>query len=254
MIKTLTPYYLNIPWISPISDTIADSFVLNIYIWDGLIDEIPTTPSYSQTKINATESNENVSINISNLLADFIDFKPASSDTTELLNGNNQQWVKWGVVHTVGGVSETIENSIKLSSFVNGYSYGLDGVNSQTPENKILIPIQEYKVSRKSVFVIPIETDLGDNTSDVNVLNSVVLSSGTTYAYNVTLGDFDGNINLLYRQNGVTAWQNAGTYYDYSNGTYALDGVIPITGLVDVSIIFVQGSSIVTSNILTITI
>ena len=36
MIKTLSPYYINIPFVSPLTSLVCTSYTLKIYIWKGL--------------------------------------------------------------------------------------------------------------------------------------------------------------------------------------------------------------------------
>lgn len=166
MIKALSPYYITIPWVAPLSGETATQFTLNIYVWSGLKSDVPTTPTYTIIKDNATSSTDNIKINIANWIADFIDFTPQEGSTTELIDGNNQQWIKWETYYQTSNVNDAlIQSNENVKLFLRGYSYGLDGENATLPANKILIPIQDYKVSDNSKFVVPIlinETTIDD--------------------------------------------------------------------------------------------
>lgn len=165
MIKTLSPYYLNIPYVSPLSGLTCTSFTLNLYVWNGNKLDIPTTETYSITKENATSDTGNAKINIARLISDFIDFTPNIGTVTEVVNGNNQQWVKWETFYATTNPSDaTTPTNVNVKPFVKGFSYGLDGENASTPANKILIPIQEYKVNRGGKFILPIEVDEAEST------------------------------------------------------------------------------------------
>lgn len=140
MIKTLSPYYVTIPWLTAIS------YTLKIYVWDGLKSAVPTTASYSITKINQTNSNGTDKINIARLLNDFIDFTP---------NESNQRWCKVTVTYTSYlGVGD--EQDLFIDLILKGYGYGMSGENPQPPANRILLQGNEFKVNRDGVFNFPI--------------------------------------------------------------------------------------------------
>lgn len=140
MIKTLSPYYVTIPWLTSIS------YTLKIYVWDGLKSAVPVTASYSITKINQTNSNGTDKINIARLLNDFIDFTP---------NESNQRWCKVTVTYTSYlGVGD--EQELFTDLILKGYDYGMSGENPQPPANRILLQGNEFKVNRDGVFNFPI--------------------------------------------------------------------------------------------------
>ena len=93
MIKTLSPYYITIPFVSPATALTCTSFTLKIYIWNGSKSAAPTTATWERTEQNPTSSTSNIKINIARLVNDFIDFTQSAGTTTEIINGNNQQWV-----------------------------------------------------------------------------------------------------------------------------------------------------------------
>lgn len=148
MIKSLSPYYLYIPWISPLTSTVCTAYTLRIYVWDGLKVSAPATASYTVTKPNLATSSGTDKLDISQLINDYIDFEP---------NGNNQRWVKTTVVYTT--INELDLNAVQLPStnlMLQGYGTGLDGENAQTPTNKVLISGNEFKVFRSGYFNLPI--------------------------------------------------------------------------------------------------
>lgn len=160
MIKTLSPYYLSIPFVDPITEETALSYTLKIYVWDGLKASIPATASYSMTKNNPTSSTGNDKVNIARLINDFIDFMPATGISTGLIDGDNQRWVKVTVTYTVLILDEITvgtEQSFLIDLFAKGYSYGMDGENATIPSNRILIDGVEFKVNRTGVFNVPVK-------------------------------------------------------------------------------------------------
>jgi hypothetical protein len=158
MIKCLSPYYVTIPLVDPVTAETCTSYTLNIYVWDGDISSIPVTPSYAQTKLNPTASTGNDKINIARLINDYIDFMPAEGSGTGILDAANQRWVYLGIVYTVpiDGVG-TEQEFLAATLMVKGYSYGMDGENATTPANRILMSGTEFKVNRTGVFNVPVK-------------------------------------------------------------------------------------------------
>jgi len=154
MIKTNSPYYVSTPFVSPASGLTCVSYTLSIWIWDGEKASPPTEPNYTTTKNNPTASTGSDEINIARLISDFIEFEPQKTTTTTSINSNNNLWVKTSVVYTTTSVEAAQLESTNLISL--GYSYGNEGKNITTITNDILIPVQDYKVNRDGVFVVPI--------------------------------------------------------------------------------------------------
>lgn len=160
MIKTLSPYYLYIPFVDPITTDTCLSYTLKLYVWDGDKDTPPATASYSITKNNPTSSTGNDKINIARLLNDFIDFAPSIGIATSLIDGDNQRWVKFTLTYTtlVDDIATLgTEQNVSTELALKGYSYGMDGENASTPANRILMSGDEFKVNRTGVFNVPIK-------------------------------------------------------------------------------------------------
>lgn len=153
--KVLSPYYITVPFIAPLSGLVCTEFTLNLFIYSGLKSAVPINPTYSILKQNPTISNGITKIDISRLVADFIEFNPEVFNTTGVVNASNQLWVKTSTTYkTTNLLDGTTQTNIATNLATKGYSYGLDGENAPLPLNKILIPIIDYKVNKK--FVIPI--------------------------------------------------------------------------------------------------
>jgi len=162
MIKNLSPYYRNIPFVSPLTGLTCSAYTLKIYAWTGLKTSAPIVPHYTITKNNITDGVGNDQVNIARLVSDFIDFQvQTDAGATVLLDGVNQAWIKTEIYYTTTDTAElTLPQSIEVVIMTNGYTYGLDGENGQTPTNKVLIPINSYKVYKDTGrFVVPILLD-----------------------------------------------------------------------------------------------
>jgi len=169
MIKALSPYWIEIPLVNPNTSNICTSFRISIYAWNGLINSVPSSPVYESTVLNPTASTGNKKIDVSKLIADFIDFTQQEGTTTSVIDGNNQNWLQYRLTY-----SDTLtEEIIDTIPYILGYSYGMDGENQSTPANKILLSGNEFKVSRDSKFVLTIETDIGS----VQIIAEVVIVS-----------------------------------------------------------------------------
>ena len=170
MIKTLSPYWLSIPFVSPLTGLTCTDFTLQVYVWDGDIASPPATVSWEITNKNPTASTGNARVNIANILNDYIQFEPQKGTITGLLDSNNSRWVKWQVVYTTSNPTDaTTPSSIKTKLMVKGYNLGLESENKQTPTNGVLMHGREFKVNREGVFTVPIEA-LG-SLNDVTIIS-----------------------------------------------------------------------------------
>jgi hypothetical protein len=158
MIKSLSSYYLTIPFVSPLTGVVCTSYKINLYIWSGLKADVHATPIYVISKNNIASSLGNDKINIARLLNDYIDFFPTTAPTTSLISSNNQKWYKSEVIYTTTDPLDLdVPQLGSVDLVLKGYGYGNEGENAQTPSNNILIPIADYKVNRGAIFTIPIK-------------------------------------------------------------------------------------------------
>ena len=212
MIKSLSPYYVNIPFVSPLTGATAITYTLNLFIWNGAKNSPPSEPQYQITKENPTGSIGTDKINIARLVNDYINFKPNKSFITELNNGQNQVWVRQEVEYTTSdeddnGVLQLAETVLCLK----GYGYGLEGENPQPPDNKILIPIQDYKVNRNGVFNVPILIDEPTDASEL-VITDVVNTSGSTFEYTFTENFTYLTLQAQVRATSLDVWGTPTTF------------------------------------------
>lgn len=157
MIKTLSPYYVTIPFVDPITEETCTSYTLKIYVWDGLKSSTPATESYSLTKTNPTSSTGSDKINIARLLNDFIDFMPTTGTGTGLIDGENQRWCKLTLTYTVPIDGSGDEQDVSTELVLKGYGYGMEGENAQPSATRVLMQGIEFKVNRTGVFNVPVK-------------------------------------------------------------------------------------------------
>lgn len=202
MIKSLSPYYINVPFVDVATGVTCTKYTLYIYVWNGLKTAVPATPTYEITKFNPTASTGVDKINIARLVNDFIDFQPTEVTTTALVDGNNQRWVLTEIYYD----SQTNPQNQTIQLLTRGYGYGMSGENPQTPANKILIPIQDYKVNREGVFVIPILVDEPEPIEAEVVITLVTEEAVGEYEITFTSTVLIPKISVWYRNNGDIAW------------------------------------------------
>lgn len=182
MIKSLSPYYITISFVAPLSGLTCTSFTLKLYVWNGSKTTPPTEPTFVQTKDNPTSSTSSVKINVARLISDFIDFTPNVSTTTENVNGENQYWLKWETTYiTADEIDLLIPSNKNTVLYSKGYSYGIDGENVNIPYDTILIPQIDYKVSTSGTFIVPILTNETTSSLGTLTIDDITLISGEDY-------------------------------------------------------------------------
>ena len=177
MIKTKSPHYKVIPWMSPSSGTLPDKYILNVYIWEGLKSPVPTEPIYEQENINPLGRTGDSNVNISRLVNDYIITSLITNTTTSLNDANSLVWVKTEVIYYIGGVAQSPE-FIEIDSALKGYGYGMEGVNPTIPINNYLATTVEQKVSPNSIYLFSFLAS--ETVSTVIKLNTLELTKTAT--------------------------------------------------------------------------
>jgi len=196
MIKSLSPYYVSIPFVSPLTSLTCTAYTLRLYVWNGVKGTPPATPSYEITKTNPTASTGNDTINIARLVNDFVDFISVNGTTTELVDGDNQVWVKWDTFYeTTNPLDATTPSNSNTQLMLQGYGYGIEVQNPQPPTNKILIPIIDYKVNRNGFFNVPILIDETEVILGTLVITDIDFISDDQYELTFTQS---GNLDEIY--------------------------------------------------------
>lgn len=163
MIRSLSPYNYTTPFVSANTGLTCTSYTLKLYIWNGAKAGAPLTATESWTKLNPTASTGNDVINISRVIADYIEVAPPTGTTTGFINGNAQWWLKTEVVYVTANASDLITPQyIEFTPFGRGYSYGNEGENVVSVADNVLLDGREFKVNRSGIFILPLYTI--DNT------------------------------------------------------------------------------------------
>lgn len=202
MIKVRSTYNVSCPL--DVGGVPLDSYTLDIYIWSGDYAAKPTVAEFTLTNINQENKIGFENVNISTLLKDYINISLATLGSTEVLDSTNTMWCE--VIHN--------DTTTLLSDvFTFGYGYALDGLNATTPTNKILLQGDEYRVSRTSTFILPIESADNDveilsyPNSEINVTETITQSDNSnTKVKNVVINVADTITDeyIAITYNGVT--------------------------------------------------
>ena len=223
MIRTLSPYNYKIPFKSVDFELICQKYTLELFIWNGEKSEVPTTATESWTKKNPQglgENGEFDTINISRILADYIETSLESPKfVSQMLDGDAQWWVKSQVLYyTTPATPESTEPPAYITTqlFNRGYSYGLEGENVTDIPDSILATGREFKVSRGGIFLLPIYTP--DNTVPIVKVDS--------YPDREVRVDVTANLDLEVSAESVqNLWLKIGQAQTDTNIIISVDGV-----------------------------
>lgn len=218
MIRSLSPYYIDTPLVSPNTGLTCTDYTLYVYVWAGDKLSPPSEPEYTITKINAIASDGTDAIDVGRLVADFIDFTPEPSNVTGYVNSPNNIWVKTNNTYTTGNAGDASTPQNNFTRILSrGYSYGNEGRNYETTPSGILIQGDEFNVARDGVFSYPVILDnVFSNTVTVisypdNEINyshtfslSDISSQQVRYVW-VELGETSTDTTVEISFNGVTA-------------------------------------------------
>lgn len=203
MIKTLSPHYIYVPLTNPTTEIVCESYTIRIYIWDGLKSAVPTTATYTISKINASGVDGTEKINISRIVNDYINPLFEAQTSTTLENAGNQVWVKTEILYNDQPTLAQLQ-SVQLA--FKGYGYFTEGHNPQPPTNKILLTGDEFKVYRKGFFIFPFLVDETEPVTPTLVIDSI--TSEVTLAFTTNI--YYSEIYYQYRLAGDTIWTLGG--------------------------------------------
>ncbi len=186
MIKTRTPYYIDVPFVSEGTGVTCYAFILKVYIWTGLKDAPPTAATWEVTIENPESLTSDRKINIGNLINSFIDFQQQDS-TTALIDGVNQLWVKASV--TYQQTSDLVyegERDIFTQLAIKGYGGGIDGENPDTPTDLVLITGRDFNVNKGGRFIIPLALDTPTYPTPLITITNITDDGGGDFTFTYT--------------------------------------------------------------------
>lgn len=202
MIRALSPYYIttNLTYVNPTS-IVCSKYTLTVQVWNGDNDEYDghnpnvVVNSYDITFINTQADSTTHDININAIIQDYIEFKqpfPNPSETTQLLDGKNQMWVRTFVKYD----DLTTEEDVAIDLMTLGYAYGNEGKNFDSLTDNVLLKAQDYKVSRTGYFNYPLLAD-DTNAGSVTVLSYPTSEINETFTIPATI-DSDDSVRYVW--------------------------------------------------------
>ena len=161
MIRTLSPYWVETPFVSPATSITAPSYTLQLFIWNGLKNNPPANPQYEVSKINYENTTGFGRIDISKMVNDCIDFTLPNFNfnlTSGVLfyNSPNNFWVKWQIIYNTGDVGDNTPQLATTKLATKGWSYGNEGENAEAIK---VIDVSDIKVLNGGFLVIPVYKD-----------------------------------------------------------------------------------------------
>jgi hypothetical protein len=180
MIRSLSPHYIETPFVSPNSGLVCDSYILEVFVWKGAKLSPPSTPTYSWTIPNPTASTGTSKVNISRVVSDFVEFEPQTATDTNVVDNINSAWVKTQVKYNRGSGTEFAQlQHTELMS--RGYYYAMD--NQSLNETGMLVSGTDFKVERGGLFCVPI---LVSETEDSQITVTSHPGSDINFTFNVS--------------------------------------------------------------------
>src|SRR5690606_38495874 len=125
MIRSLSPHYIETPFVNPQNGITSDAYILEVFIWQGEKLSPPSEPEYSFTIPNPTASTGTNKVNIARVVDDYIDFTPQIATETSVVDGVNSAWVKTQV-RFVKGAGTSFAQLQQTELMTRSYYYAMD--------------------------------------------------------------------------------------------------------------------------------
>jgi hypothetical protein len=154
-----SPHYVNTPFILSTTKSVE----IDVTVWDGDLTSVPSTPTYTLTRIRPTVDFTDLQTNLSPLIKSALDPKPVitlDADAGKVVNSDNNsvKWIEYVASYT--DPTTNIADVTGLFSAVDGYGYHSEGVNPTRPNNRILLSnVTRRKAARNGILLIPFIND-----------------------------------------------------------------------------------------------
>tara|TARA_R100000541_G_scaffold21144_2_gene30980 strand:+ start:341 stop:1432 length:1092 start_codon:yes stop_codon:yes gene_type:complete len=221
MIRALSPYYVttNLSYTTS-SVIVCEKYTLTVQVWDGLASGYSGTnvDSYDITFINTQADTTTHEININAVIQDYIEFRqpfPNPADTTQIIYGKNQRWVRTFVKYD--DLNTEFDSAIDFMTL--GYAYGNEGKNYDDTEDDILLKAQDYKVSRSGFFIYPFVVSDTD-TLTITAVSSPDSQLNESYTISTTT-DSDRKVSYLWIDLNDTTDDEFVTITNTNNSSFA---------------------------------
>ena len=153
MIRSLSPHYIETPFVNPANGITCESYVLEIFVWKGEKLSPPSEITHQFTIPNPTASTGTSRVNIARVVDDYIDFTPQTATTTSVVDGKNAVWVKTQVRFIVGN-SSSFAQLKNTELMTRSYYYAME--DQSLPEPTLRISGTDFKVKNSGLFCVPI--------------------------------------------------------------------------------------------------
>lgn len=196
MIKSRSPHYITVPFLSPLTGAKCTKYILKIKTWRGSLGSQPQGYDYEMVRFNYNDSSGSEDVNISSILSSFIESKlTLLSDGINNQDEQNQIWTSIDIEYfTNNSNDDGVNQNKKIDSVVLGYAFGSEGKNKSNPVDLILTNGRVFKVGNGCKFTIGLITVSKD--FDVSITSTP--TNQYQRIYNVpSIADTEGTFVLL---------------------------------------------------------
>jgi hypothetical protein len=153
MIRSLSPHYIETPFVNPETGITCDAYILDVFVWSGEKLSPPADPEYTYTIPNPSASTGTNKVNIARVVDDFIEFTPQIATTTSVVDGVNSAWVKTQVRYKTGEIFTDAQQKV-TELMTRSYYYGMDDQSLVYPT--LRLSGTDFKVRNRGLFCIPL--------------------------------------------------------------------------------------------------
>ena len=176
-----SPHYVN----TPFNFESTTSATINLFVWNGLLSAIPSTATYTITKVRPSVDYAEFNTDLADLVREQLDGKPTIvlTNPTNITDSDDDgvKWFKWVASYT--DPDETIPDIEDTLIATEGFGYWNEGVNPTKPSDNILTNTYLRKVERSGFILLPFfnngtitDIDIDSNGGEINA-NEVITAS-----------------------------------------------------------------------------
>ena len=176
-----SPHYVYVPF----NFETTVSVTINLYVWDGNLSTVPTTPTQTLTIPRPSIDFSEFNIDLSKLISEALKPKPEIilTSATQVIDSTDDsvKWVKYTA--TYNDSTETIPDIEGTFVAVEGHGYYSEGVNPTKPTDNILTECVDRKVSRDGFILFPFINngeisfiDINSTTDEIGVRETITPS------------------------------------------------------------------------------
>jgi len=187
-----SPHYVNTPFFFETTTKAT----INLYLWNGDVDTLPSEPSYTLTKIRPTIDYTEFNTDLSNIIKSALDSQLELTLTTAAGNVVNAGDLEFKWASYIASYTDPVENVTNVEGTFGscaGYGYFRDGINPSLltlagKNGRYLTSLENRNVSNNGILILPFLNDgfysqfraVTAGTGGVGVLENLVTSDDSS--------------------------------------------------------------------------